>query len=454
MPYCPNDHGFKSTPFCDECGARTVETSPTTGDKVSVRSPEAHANATVNQTIVVGSPWVVLVIVIVVGAVIGALLLSRSLGGGRVEPPTVVVERVVTVVVASAPSSPSVPEAAVAAPATAAPADAPVLATDTPEPPAATFAATAFPPTATPLPSTATPLPSTATPMPPTATPAPPTAGPVLAAGAVTTSPKDGMQMVYVPAGEFLMGSAAYDTEAENDEKPQHRVTLDAYWIDKTEVTNAQFARFVSETKYVTDGEKAGTGWAYNGSGWEETNGADWRHPEGPGTSSQNEHPVVQVSWDDAVAYCAWAGRRLPSEAEWEKAARGTDGRKYPWGNEFDGRRVNHCDRNCPLYWKETTYDDGYEFTAPVGSYTAGVSPDGALDMAGNVWEWVADWYAADYYASSPATNPSGPASGDGRVLRGGSWNNESTVVRSAFRSGFNPDVRGGSSGFRCARSL
>ena len=134
------------------------------------------------------------------------------------------------------------------------------------------------------------------------------------------------------------MGSADSDSEAGSDEKPQHKVTLDAFWIDRTEVTNAMFAKFVAATSYKTDGEKAGKGFVLNltSGQWEEMAGADWQHPRGPGSdlAGLDQHPVVQVSWNDATAYCAWAGRRLPTEAEWEKAARGTDGRKFPWGNQ------------------------------------------------------------------------------------------------------------------------
>ena len=222
----------------------------------------------------------------------------------------------------------------------------------------------------------------------------------------------DGSVMVYVPAGEFLMGSKD-DPDAEDNEHPQHTIYVSAFWIDKTEVTNEQYGRCVA----------AGTCQAsrYANS----LNGAD--------------QPVVGVSWHDAQAYCEWAGKRLPTEAEWEKAARGTDGRKYPWGNGFNGSKVNFNDTG-----------DGYRYTAPVGSYLGGTSPYGALNMAGNVWEWCEDWYNEGYYANSPQRDPQGPNSGEYRVVRGGSWYDDEGFVRAALRFWYEPDYRDGSFGFRC----
>jgi serine/threonine-protein kinase len=263
--------------------------------------------------------------------------------------------------------------------------------------------------------------------------------------------------MVYVPEGIFTMGSDEGDPDADDDEKPQHEVHLDAFWIDRTEVTNAMFARFVDATGHETDAEKKGSSWAVNPSSqeWEELAGADWQHPNGPSTSLDglDKHPVVHVSWNDAAAYCQWAGKRLPTEAEWEKAARGTDSRIYPWGDTFDGRRLNFCDVNCELGWADGEWDDGHTRTAPVGSYRDGASPYGELDMAGNVWEWVADWYAGDYYTTSPDRNPQGPDSGERRVLRGGSWDDYRGRVRAASRSNASPSFSFDIVGFRCARS-
>jgi formylglycine-generating enzyme required for sulfatase activity len=261
------------------------------------------------------------------------------------------------------------------------------------------------------------------------------------------------MVMVYVPEGEFTMGN----DKGSANEQPQHIVYLDAYWIDRTEVTNAMFALFVEATGYQTDAEKQGDAWIFDGTGWSEVQGADWQHPQGPATNLTNleNHPVVNVSWNDATAYCEWAGARLPSEAEWEKAARGTDGRTYPWGEqEPAGNLLNFGDVNLYPDSADKSANDGYKFTAPVGSYPAGASPYGALDMAGNVWEWVNDWYRETYYRSAPTSNPSGPINGEGRVLRGGSWNHDVLDIRSSMRIWVNPSDAIDNFGFRCALSL
>lgn len=291
---------------------------------------------------------------------------------------------------------------------------------------------------------------STSTPVPPTSTPSPPSPE----AGRPRTRSKDGMVMVYVPAGAFEMGSADDDSDGDGDEKPQHTVTLDAFWIDRTEVTNAQYARFLN----ALGGHQGRCG----GEDCIDTKSEDdSSHILQQGgqyvvESGYEDHPMIEVSWYGAQAYCEWVGARLPTEAEWEKAAQGTDGRKYPWGNEWDvrtTRRCNFSDKNDPTGPSDTVADDGYAQTAPVGSYPDGASPYGALDMAGNVLEWVADWYHSGYYANSPSNNPKGPNSGDYRVLRGGSWGDVPHYVRAAYRYLDVPTLRYNNVGLRCCGS-
>jgi len=241
-------------------------------------------------------------------------------------------------------------------------------------------------------------------------------------------SPIDGAEMVKIPAGGFKMGSTEIGSE-----KPVHEVTLSDYCIDKHPVTNGQYRKFCDATgrDYPPDPVFSGM----------------------PDYFTENpDYPVVRVSWDDARAYCEWAGKRLPTEAEWEKAARGQDGRKYPWGNtEPEGSQCNFADKRSGLDWADKKVDDGFVRTSPVKQYPAGASPYGVMDMAGNVWEWCNDWYAGDYYKASPAETPKGPDSGSCRVLRGGSWLDEPVNLRCAFRIGCVPSRRFDSVGFRCA---
>jgi formylglycine-generating enzyme required for sulfatase activity len=235
---------------------------------------------------------------------------------------------------------------------------------------------------------------------------------PLLLALAVAVAPAE---MVHIEASRFVMG----DDAGEADERPAHRVQLGAYSIDRDEVSVARYRACVEAGRCAAPGGKQGA----------------------------DDAPVTWVSWRDAAAYCAFVGERLPSEAEWERAARGTDGRTYPWGDAPECTRANfgnyHGEGRCPK-------NPGAP--ARVGSYPAGAAPSGARDMAGNVWEWVADWYDPRYYARSAPSNPRGPAHGERRVVRGGACCSMFGLPRAANRLAFPPDYRDDDIGFRCAR--
>jgi formylglycine-generating enzyme required for sulfatase activity len=276
--------------------------------------------------------------------------------------------------------------------------------------------------------------------------------------GPAAINPSDGAEMVFVPAGEFLRGLSEdhiarirslcpdCDPYGWSDQVPQRRIYLDGFWIGRTEVTNAQFARFVANTGYMTIAEQKQASYVFSPSldDFPYVEGADWRHPSGPGADIVGKEgvPVTQVSWDDAAAYCEWAGGRLPTEAEWEKAARGEDGRLFPWGDEPpDASRLNF-----------NLYFDGPQ---QAGAYPQDASPYGALDMSGSLWEWVQDFYSESYYATAPDRNPAGPAQGEGHSLRGGSWGSQSQkfmhLVLTTSRLWNKPFIRSDVLGFRCA---
>ena len=255
------------------------------------------------------------------------------------------------------------------------------------------------------------------------------------AAGSTTVNPVDGLEVVYIPQGTFTMGSNTnFNLRRGFCLTPQHKVTLDEYWMDKTEVTLAAFHKFVQATGYVTDGEKNGNAgwiWNYKDNDWNKIDspdsGPNWKKPLGgkKTPTGLDEHPVTQVSWNDATAYCAWTGGRLPTEAEWERAARGDkDTRMYPWGgDELLGNLLNFGEKSFKCRLCDVHVNDNYQYTAPVGSFPAGASPFGLLDMAGNVYEWVQDSYdGSSCYPSSPVTNPVPPEGGDERIMRGGSY--------------------------------
>jgi formylglycine-generating enzyme required for sulfatase activity len=230
----------------------------------------------------------------------------------------------------------------------------------------------------------------------------------------VTINEKDKSELILIPPGEFLMGAGDDDQEALDNEKPPHKVCLDDYYISKYPVTVAQYRIFCKKT-----GQQM---------------------PEEPTWGWMDDDPIVRVYWDNAVAYCKWAGGRLPTEAEWEKAARGTDERVYPWGNDVpDSDYAN--------------YDEMVGEATSVGKYPNGASPYGVLDMAGNVYEWCSDWYDGDYYNDSPEHNPKGPRSGSDRVIRGGSWFYEPRCLRASSRDGSTPGYSDFDHGFRLART-
>lgn len=246
-------------------------------------------------------------------------------------------------------------------------------------------------------------------------------AGLLLAAENAGVKPKGtrGGEMVLVAGGEFKMGcNRRADSHCDADENPYHTVSLPAFYLDRFEATNAEYQECV-KAKTCRPARKY------------------------QGFDAPNQ-PAVGVAWADASAYCKWAGKRLPTEAEWEKAARGADGRVYPWGNSA-------CGCACAIQESKEVYGCGKDATWPVGSTPRGKSFYGAEDMAGNVWEWVSDWYDPKYYAGSPKENPPGPATGMQKVRRGGSYANIKNYFRASDRSSAAPETVSNSTGFRCA---
>ena len=258
---------------------------------------------------------------------------------------------------------------------------------------------------------------------------------------------------LWIPGGWFLMGTAETPPAAP-DEAPGRRVYVDTFLIDRLEATNADFQRFVAATGHVTQAERDGFSRGFEDGDFKAViPGATWRAPRGPvrGAAPGPDEPVIVLSWQDAGAYCRWAGKRLPTEAEWEKAARGTDARAYPWGADApSGDRANLADRtNGLIPWAERSIDDGFERLAPVGRFPRGASPYGAQDMAGNAAEWVADWYGP--YDAAATVSPTGPPAGTRRSYRGGSYNDNAGAIRTARRAHDLPTYHSGDTGVRCA---
>lgn len=274
-----------------------------------------------------------------------------------------------------------------------------------------------------------------------------------------------------VPGGRFLMGDRTMRANLADGEAPVHSVELAGFSIDATSVSNAQFRLFVAEAAYRTEAEVFGFSAVFhlaletadenimNPAGgapwWLGVRGADWVHPGGPGSSIEgmDEHPVTHISWNDAVAYCRWAGRRLPTEAEWEYASRGgIESATYPWGDELRDPVTGawRCNIWQGTFPTSNVAEDGWLTTAPVDAFTP--NGFGLWQTVGNVWEWCADWYSPNYYSFSPAANPTGPDSGSGRVLRGGSYlchDSYCNRYRNSARSSNTPDSSMGNAGFR-----
>ena len=257
----------------------------------------------------------------------------------------------------------------------------------------------------------------------------------ICATWALTACTPDGM--VAIPGGDFHMGCSENDSQCDSDERPYHLVTLSSYYIDQHEVTVADFRECVESGSCAMPDTH------------EQEQYCNW------GREGRDDHPVNCVDWNQANAYCRWKGRRLPTEAEWEYAARGNDGRVYPWGNAFDCHMGNFDD--------EQQIDramvaggvgcDGFLSTSPVCSFPDGNSPFGLCDMAGNVLEWCNDWSDTNYYASGPQQDPQGPTEGSRRIYRGGSWFRLEKNARTSYRLWGSPDTRNREYGFRCAQT-
>jgi formylglycine-generating enzyme len=274
--------------------------------------------------------------------------------------------------------------------------------------------------------------------------------------------------MVRLPGAWFWMGTRDRAGFRSNSEGPVRHVRLDAFWIGATAVTNAQFAAFAAATEHVTDAERFGWSLVFAGllpadaprtrampdaPWWRLVVGADWRHPEGPSSSlaGRTDHPVVHVTWHDAAAYCAWAGGRLPTEAEWEYAARGRlEQRRYPWGDELVPGGVHRCNVWQGRFPAHNSLDDGYFGTCPADTFPP--NGNGLHNAVGNVWEWCADWWSATWHRRGARENPAGPGVGERKVVKGGSYlshHGHDFGHRVAARGGHPPEWSSGDIGFR-----
>lgn len=282
-------------------------------------------------------------------------------------------------------------------------------------------------------------------------------------------------EMVKLPGGSFLMGTNADEGFPEDGEGPVREVTVNPFRIDKTTVTNSEFSEFIQATGYKTEAEKFGWSFVFHlflpsklkkkeltsppqTPWWKAVEGAYWRQPEGPGSSISNrmDHPVVHVSWNDARAYCKWAGKRLPTEAEWEYAARGGLKQKtFAWGNELKPDGDHYCNIWQGEFPDKNTEEDGFAGTAPVRRFP--VNGYGLYQVAGNVWEWCHDWFSATYPMLKISDNPEGPDDGSAKTIRGGSYlchHSYCNRYRVAARTANTPDSSTGNMGFRCVQDI
>jgi formylglycine-generating enzyme required for sulfatase activity len=288
-----------------------------------------------------------------------------------------------------------------------------------------------------------------------------------------SASSKEGM--VFLEGGVYLMGNGTRQGFSADGEGPVHEVEISPFYIDAATVTNSQFAEFIKETGYKTEAEKFGWSFVFRfflspweaakvsqvvqgTPWWAPVEGAYWLHPEGPDSNIDDrmDHPALHVSWNDAIAYCKWAGKRLPTEAEWEYAARGGLEQKiYPWGDELTPGGEHRCNIWQGTFPEHNTKRDGYVGTAPAKSFPP--NGYGIYNVSGNVWEWTNDWFGKQYYSESPRKDPKGPASGTNRVMRGGSYlchKSYCNRYRVAARSSNTPDSSTGNMGFRCAADV
>ncbi len=279
----------------------------------------------------------------------------------------------------------------------------------------------------------------------------------------------DGMGLL--PGGAFLMGTDDRDGFPADGEGPVRQTTVRPFYIDRCAVSNAQFAAFVDATGYKTEAERFGWSFVFAGllpddfpdtrgvaaaPWWRQVHGADWGHPFGPQSSLERltDHPVVHVSWNDAQAYSSWAGKRLPAEAEWEYAARGgLEQKRFPWGDEREPGGEHMMNVWQGTFPSKNTLEDGYLGTAPIDAFPP--NGFGLHNVSGNVWEWCADWFSRSFHVTGPRDNPTGPPTGQAKVIRGGSYlchDSYCNRYRVAARSANQPGSSTGNMGFRCAR--